>query len=61
MKLIENIDDLHLMARTLVFQPKVAITIEENLGMLPFEKKRVSLINLSVDGITFLIDMYAFE
>ena len=49
------------MARTLVFQPKVAISIEENLEMLPFEKRRVSLMNLSVDGITFLIDMYAFE
>ena len=49
------------MARTLVFQPKVAITIEENLDMLPYEKKRVSLINLSVDGMTFLIDMHAFE
>ena len=61
LKLIENIDDLHLMARTLVFKPKVAITIEENLEMLPFEKKRVSLMNLSVDGITFLIDMQAFE
>ena len=49
------------MARAVVSQPKVAITIEENHDMLPFEKKRVSLINLSVDGITFLIDMYAFE
>ena len=59
--MVETNEALYQMAQTLQSEQEIAMTIEQNTQIMPFDKERISLINISLIGKTFIVDLLKLD